>query len=87
LAPPSANAHVRSGTIAVDYDTRVFSLAAPLQRVIAARFYKSDRAVRLTVEPGHTAVILGYLREPFVRITDAGVQVNASTPTRGEPDF
>jgi hypothetical protein len=83
LAPPSANAHVRSGTIAVDYDTRVFSLAAPLQRVIAARIYKSDRAVRLTVEPGHTAVILGYLREPFVRITDAGVQVNASAPTAG----
>jgi hypothetical protein len=83
LSPPSASAHVRSGTIAVDYDTRVFSLPAPLQRVIAARIYKSDRAVGLTVVPGHTVVILGYLREPFVRITDAGVEVNVSAPTTG----
>jgi hypothetical protein len=83
LAPPSASAHVRSGTIAVDYDTRVFSLPAPLQRVIAVRIYKSDRAIRLTVAHGHTATVLGYLREPFVRITDAGVEVNASAPTAG----
>jgi hypothetical protein len=83
LAPPSASAHVRSGTIAVDYDTRVFSLPAPLQRVIEVRIYKSDRAIRLTVAHGHTATVLGYLREPFVRITDAGVEVNASAPTAG----
>ena len=83
MAPPSANAHVRSGTVAVDYEARVFSLPAPLQRVIAARIYKSDRAVALTVVQGHIVVVLGYLREPFVRITDAGVELNASAPTAG----
>jgi len=83
LAPPSASAHVRSGAVAVDYRARVFSLPAPLQRLLAARIYESDRAVGLTVEPGHTAVILGYLREPFVRITAGGVEVNASAPTAG----
>ena len=47
------------------------------------RIYESDRAIGLTVKPGHTAVILGYLREPFVRVTAAGVEVNASAPTAG----
>lgn len=83
LTPPSASAHVRSSTVAVDYRTRVFVLPAPLRQVISARIYESDRAVRLTVAPGHTAVILGYLREPFVRITAGGVEVNASAPTAG----
>jgi hypothetical protein len=83
LLPPSASAHVRSGTIAVDYRTRVFALPLPLRRVISARIYESDRAVRLTVAPGHTAVVLGYLREPFLRVVATGAEVNASAPTAG----
>jgi hypothetical protein len=83
LMPPSASAHVRSSTVAVDYRTRVFALPTPLRQVISARIYESDRAVHLTVAPGHTAVILGYLREPFVRVAAGGVEVNASTPTAG----
>jgi hypothetical protein len=51
--------------------------------VIAARVYGSDRAVHLTLARGHTALILGYLGEPFVRITPDGVDVNASAPTSG----
>jgi len=54
-----------------------------LRRVIAARIYESDRAIRLTVVRGHTVIVLGYLREPFVRITAMGVEVNASAPTAG----
>jgi len=83
LTPPSASAHVRSGVIAVDYRTRVFAMSAPLRRTISARIYDSDRAIRLTVAPGHTAVVLGYLHEPFVRVGAAGVEVNASAPTAG----
>jgi hypothetical protein len=83
FAPPNANAHLRSATLATDYRTRVFALPAPLRGVIAARIYQSDRAIRLTVERGHTAVVLGYLHEPFVRVTAAGVEVNASAPTAG----
>jgi hypothetical protein len=83
FAPPSANAHIRSGTVATDYRTRVFGLPAPLRGVITARIYESDRAIRLTVADGHTAMVLGYLHEPFVRVTATGVEVNASAPTAG----
>jgi hypothetical protein len=83
LTPPTASAHVRSSAVAVDYRVRVFALPAPLRQVIAARVYESDRAVHLAVAPGHTAVVLGYLSEPFVRVSGAGVEVNASAPTAG----
>ncbi|MEN3311282.1 MAG: hypothetical protein V7645_611 [Actinomycetota bacterium] len=83
LVPPSASAHIRSATIATDYRTRVFALPAPLHRVLATRIYQSDRAIRLMVADGHTAVIFGYLHEPFVRVTATGVEVNASAPTAG----
>jgi hypothetical protein len=49
FVPPSANAHIRSATVATDYRTRVFALPAPFRRVISARIYQSDRAIRLTV--------------------------------------
>ena len=83
FVPPSANAHIRSATVATDYRARMFALPAPLRRVITARIYQSDRAIRLTVVGGHTAIVLGYLHEPFVRITATGVEVNASAPTAG----
>jgi hypothetical protein len=79
VAPPSAGAHIRSDAVAVDYRARV--LAVPT--FLAVRIYDSDRAVRLMVAPGHTAVVRGYLNEPFVRIGAAGVEVNASAPTAG----
>jgi hypothetical protein len=61
----------------------VFAMSATLRRTISARIYDSDRAIRLSVAPGHTAVVLGYLHEPFVRVGAAGVEVNASAPTAG----
>jgi hypothetical protein len=79
VAPPSAGAHVRSDAVAVDYRARVVAVPDSL----AVRIYESDRAVHLTVAPGHTAVVLGYVNEPFVRISAAGVEVNASAPTTG----
>jgi hypothetical protein len=81
--PPVASAHGRSAAVAVDYRARIFALSPRLRGVIAVRLYESDRAVRITVSPGHTARVLGYLREPFIRIDSAGVAVNASAPTAG----
>src|SRR5438034_7958241 len=72
LASPSpAYAHVRTGAVAVDYRVRVFPTRLPL----SARVYLGDRALRLTVRPGHTVTVLGYGGESFLRIDDAGVTV------------
>jgi hypothetical protein len=43
--------------------------------------YTSDRALHLTVRPGHSVVVLGYLGEPFLRLDGRGVAVNAASPT------
>jgi hypothetical protein len=82
-APPSANAHLPAANVTTDYRTHVFALPEPMRRAIVARIYESDRAIRLTVARGHTAIVLGYLREPFIRVTATGVEVNASAPTAG----
>jgi hypothetical protein len=83
VVPPVASAHGRSAAVAVDYRARVFALSPRLRGVISVRLYESDRAIRITVSPGHTALVLGYLREPFIRINSGGVAVNASAPTAG----
>jgi hypothetical protein len=61
----------------------VFELPPALRGVIAARIFRSDRASRLTVTPGHAAIVLGYAHEPFVRVTANGAEVNATAPTSG----
>jgi hypothetical protein len=76
--PSTARAHLRSGTVAVDYRPRVTHRpAGPL----SVGVYLSDRALHLSVERGHSVVVYGYLGEPFVRVTDAGVTVQTSSPT------
>src|SRR5437868_260104 len=76
VAPAPAAAHIRTGSVAVDYRVRVFPTRLPL----AAHVYLGDRAVRLSVRPGHSVTVLGYGREPFVRIDGSGVTV-LSSPT------
>jgi hypothetical protein len=76
-APAGADAHLRSGVVAVDYRASVVSP----NPAVKARVYHSDRALSVTAEPGHTVVILGYLGEPFVRIGAGGLAVNASSLT------
>jgi hypothetical protein len=61
----------------------VFALPSALRGVIAAQIFKSDRAIRLTVATGHTAIVLGYVHEPFVRVAAGNFEVNASAPTSG----
>ena len=76
-APAGADAHLRSGVVAVDYRASVVSP----DPAVKARVYQSDRALSVAAEAGHTVVILGYLGEPFVRIGAGRVAVNAASLT------
>ncbi len=78
LVPSSAGAHLRSGTVAVDYRASVVASSTP---AYSAQIFQSDRALGLTVKPGHVVVLLGYLGEPVFRLDAAGLWVNAASPT------
>jgi hypothetical protein len=73
-----ASAHLRSGTVAVDYRA---SIAVPVTAAYAAQIYQSDHGLSLTRRPGHVVVMLGYLGEPVMRLDAAGMWVNAASPT------
>jgi hypothetical protein len=77
-APPSAGAHLRSGTVAVDY---IATVSRPATRAFSARIYESDRAIALTSAPGHTVVVIGYVGEPMLRLSGEGVAVNSASPS------
>jgi hypothetical protein len=81
MAPPTANAHVRTGVVAVDYRATVIPEPARLRAAADVRVYKTDQAIGLAVRRGHVVVVLGYVGEPFLRIDAAGTAVNASSPT------
>jgi len=74
----AASAHLRSGTVAVDYAASVFSSRTP---AYAAQIYQSDRALYLALRAGHSVEVLGYLGEPMFRLDAAGLWVNAASPT------
>jgi hypothetical protein len=78
LAAEPAGAHLRSGTVAVDYRASVLD---PDTDAYSAQIFQSDRALSLTVRPGHSVVLLGYLGEPVFRLGVAGLWVNAASPT------
>jgi hypothetical protein len=76
--PAVAGAHLRSGTVAVDYAASVLDPDTP---AYAAQIYESDRGLSLAFKPGHVVVMLGYLGEPVFRLDAAGLWVNAASPT------
>jgi hypothetical protein len=76
--PGVASAHLRTGTIAVDYTTNVRS---PVTPAYSAQIYQSDHGLRLTLKPGHAVLLRGYLGEPVFRLDRAGLWVNAASPT------
>ncbi len=76
-APP-AGAHLRSGTVAVDYRASVFGSRTT---AYSAQIFQSDRALGLSVRPGHVVVLVGYLGEPVFRLDGAGLWVNRSSAT------
>jgi hypothetical protein len=78
VAPPPAAAHLRSGTVAVDYRASVF---ASRRSAYSAQIFQSDRAVGVRIKPGHVVVLLGYLGEPVFRLDPVGLWVNAASPT------
>jgi hypothetical protein len=77
-SPPSASAHLRSGTVAVDYEASVLRPDTPAYSV---QIYQSDLGLDLTLKPGHVVVMLGYVKEPVFRLDRAGLWVNAASPT------
>ncbi|HZP73960.1 MAG TPA: hypothetical protein VFA97_11350 [Gaiellaceae bacterium] len=80
VVPPAASAHLRTGTVAVDYGVSITSresATAPF----SVGVYQSDRALHLSVRRGHTVVVLGYVGERFLRVDSAGVWVNTASPT------
>lgn len=78
VGPAVASAHLRSGTVAVDYTATV---TRPVTAAYRAQIYQSDHGLSLTVNPGHVVVLLGYLGEPVFRLDRAGLWVNAASPT------
>lgn len=78
IAAAPAGAHLRSGTVAVDYLANVLR---PGTDAYSAQIFQSDRALSVTVRPGHSVVLLGYLGEPVFRLTSAGLWLNAKSPT------
>lgn len=77
-SPAAADAHLRSGTVAVDYQARITSVPSA---AYTAQIFTSDRALTLTVHAGHTVVLLGYVGEPVFRLDAGGLWVNAASPT------
>lgn len=77
-AAAPASAHLRSGTVAVDYRATV---ANPRTPAYSAQIYQSDHGLSLTLRPGHAVVVLGYLGEPVMRLDESGLSVNAASPT------
>jgi hypothetical protein len=64
LGVGTAWAHLRSGTVAVDYRA---SIDHPNTAAYSAQIYQSDHGLRLTLQPGHVVEMLGYLDEPVFR--------------------
>ena len=77
-APVNAGAHLRSGTVAVDYQA---SVRHPDTAAYTSRIFQSDRALGVTVKSGHSVVLVGYLGEPVFRLDDAGLWLNQNSPT------
>jgi hypothetical protein len=77
-ATGTASAHLRSGTVAVDYQV---SVSHPVTPAYSARIYQSDHGLTLMAEQGHVVVMLGYLGEPVFRLDGAGLSINAASPT------
>ena len=76
--PPAASAHLRSGTVAVDYTATVTN---PSTAAYSAQIFQSDHALSVTLRRGHEVTVLGYLGEPMLRLDASGLSVNAASLT------
>jgi hypothetical protein len=76
--PAAASAHLRTGTIAVDYRA---SVVAPMTSAYSARIAQADHTLTLATSRDHVVVVLGYLDEPMIRLDRDGTWINATSPT------
>jgi hypothetical protein len=79
--PATANAHLRTGRVAVDYEATVTPLRPSVARALAVRVYRADLALGLRVLDGHRVVVLGYTGEPFLRLDAGGAYASRSSLT------
>lgn len=64
-----------------DWESSIISVA-PATDVVDIEVLNGGEAMLLTVQPGHSALIVGYRNEPYLRITaDGEVQANLKSPT------
>ena len=81
VVPGVAQAHHTAVPIvALDYGNRILPGGAG-QAGVRASVDDAGRKVRLTVVPGHSATVLGYTGEPFLRFDGNGVQAAVHSPT------
>jgi hypothetical protein len=79
--PARAAAHIGpAATVATDYEATVDPLGPGL-RGVRAQAVEGDRRLWLRVDRALTVTVLGYLDEPFLRFSPAGVDVNLRSPT------
>jgi hypothetical protein len=76
-APAVAQAHSSSIVVAIDYRVRISDHPPGVE----PRVIDGDRKLRLDVDPRLTVVVLGNAREPFLRFSPRGVEVNDLAPT------
>ena len=81
VAPGIAQAHHTAvPVVALDYRNRV-EQAGPGLAGVHASLTDAGRKLRLSVEQGRQAVVIGYLGEPFLRFSPAGVAANERSAT------
>ncbi len=80
MAPATAGAHIRSGTLSTDFDARV-SHFRPSAHGLAARVLDGDQRLELRVAPPRVVIVLGIEGEPFLRFSSTGVEANLASPT------
>ncbi len=77
LLPANAAAHGRGPVVALG-DRLI--VGRPVQG-ISVRILDGDRSLRVTVVPGHTLVVRGYLGEPMIRFAAGSIEANRESPT------
>ena len=80
LRSQPAAAHSTNGSHATRYRTRLDGLAPPVAGLTATVDPRGEW-IQVTNATGKTLTILGYAHEPYLRITPAGVEQNATSPT------
>jgi hypothetical protein len=79
-APAQGAAHAAPSSVAADGLARVRSLGPGLEGA-QARVLGGDQRIWLKVDPARSVLVLGYVDEPFLRFSEAGVAVNRRSPT------